>query len=109
MHTLPEILINKIMLYVSHPCADMLHNCKCERFEEGIMLNTQRKRIPNTKYHTMGFFSIRDDATEEDERRYESEVVERNIYNRFQLTCITEYYLEQLKQVNHFYFSIFTF
>ena len=52
----------------------------------------------------MSFFSSRDDATEEDARRYESEVIERNIYNSFQLTCITEYYLEQLKQVNHVYF-----
>ena len=80
MNTLPEILINKIMLYVSHTCADMLHTCKCERFEEGILLKTQMKRIPNTKYHTMGLFSIRDDAAEEDERIYESEVAERNIY-----------------------------
>ena len=99
MNTLPEHLINKIMLYVSHPCADMLRNCSCERFEEDvIMLKTQRTRTPNSKFHTMGFFVSRDDGTKEHERIYESEVVERNIINNFKLQRIDEDIFEQLKK-----------
>ena len=45
---------------------------------------------------------FRDNATEEDERIYESEVVERTICNKFKLNCITEDTLQHLKHINHF-------
>ena len=83
MNTLPQDFIRTIRSYDRHPCGDMLRNCRCERFENDIMLKTQKKRIPNIKFHTVSLFVIRDDSTEEDERRYESEVVERNIYDKF--------------------------
>ncbi len=51
---------------------------------------------------------IRDDSTEEDERRYESEVVEINIYNKLKLNYITEDILHQLKRNKSMYSFIFT-
>ena len=79
MNTLPENLINNIMLYVSHPCADMLRNCKRSIFDNLIILRTRSKRLPNTKERTASWFAIRDNTTEEAERSYESEVVEKYI------------------------------
>jgi hypothetical protein len=46
-------------------------------------------------------FVIRDDTTQEAELQYESEVVESNIYNKFQKRCITEEKLNQFKQLNY--------
>ena len=83
MNTLPQDLIRNIRSYDRHPCGDMLRNCRCERFENAVMLKPQKKRIPKSKFHTVSLFVIRDDSAEEDERTYDSEVVERNIYNKF--------------------------
>ena len=90
------------MLYVSHPCADIMRKCKRAQFDNFIQLRTRSERLPNTKFRTKSLCAIRDNTTEEDERSYESEVVERDLYNRFQLRCIKEDYLEQL-ETNHFY------
>ena len=90
MNNLPENLINKIMLYVSHPCADMLRNCPCERFDEVIVLRTQRTFIPNSNVHTMGFFSIKDNTTEEEEFSYEFDVIRNHVYNKLQVCAISE-------------------
>ena len=46
MNTLPENLINKIMLYVSHPCADIMRTCLYDKFDGVLLLKTQRKFIP---------------------------------------------------------------
>jgi hypothetical protein len=48
MSVCSEDLINKIMLYVSHPCADMINNCKVTRFDNVNIMKTGNKRIPNT-------------------------------------------------------------
>ena len=55
MNTLPENLINKIMLYVSHPCADILRTCLCDRFDEVLMLKTERTFIPTLDCYTLVF------------------------------------------------------
>ena len=83
MNTLHENLINKIMLYVSHPCADIIRNALQPVdgvYEPLQMIQTKWKRIPNTKFTTPSLFILGRTGTEEKERRYESEVVERNIY-----------------------------
>jgi hypothetical protein len=102
MSYLSEELINKIMLYVSHPCADMINTCKVTRFDNVKLMKTSNNIIPNTKFQTSSIFCIRDDTTNEDEQLYEADVVERNIYNKFQIRCITEYKLKQFKQMNYF-------
>jgi hypothetical protein len=50
MSYLSEELINKIMLYVSHPCADMINNCKITRFDNVKIMKTR-----NNKYLTLSF------------------------------------------------------
>ena len=102
MNNLSGDLSNKIMLYVSHPCADIIHNSITTRFGNSKMLQTQTKCIPSIKYHTPSILVVRDDTTEEDEIIYESEVVERNIHNTFNLKCITEDTSKHLKQMHHF-------
>ena len=52
MNTLPETLIHKIMLYVSHPCADIMRKCKRAQVENVIVLRTRSKLLPNTKFRT---------------------------------------------------------
>ena len=108
MCTLPQDMTIIIRSYDRHTCGDILSKCRCERFENAIMLNTQKKHIPSTKLHTVSLFVIRDDSTEEDERRYESEVVEINIYSKLKLNCITEDILHQLKRNKSMYSFIFT-
>jgi hypothetical protein len=102
MSYLSEELINKIMLYVSHPCADMINNCKVTRFDNVKRMQTSTKQIPNTKCHTPSIFELRDDTTNKVEQWYEADVVERTIYNKFQIRCITEYKLKQFKHINYF-------
>ena len=90
MNTLPENLINKIMLYVSHPCADIMRSCLCDRFDGVLVLKTERKFIPKFQRHTMGFFSIKDNTTEEEEFSYELDVIRNHIYNKLQVWAINE-------------------
>ena len=101
MNTLPQDLIRIIRSYDNHPCGDMLNKFSCERFENCILLKPRSKHIPNTKFTTKGLFGIRDNGTEEDERLYESEVIERNICNKFSITSITEFAVRQLKDLNY--------
>ena len=98
MNTLPQDLIKSIRSYDRHPCGDMLSNCRSERFDNAIMQKPQNKGIHHIKFNTVSLFVIRDDATEEAAIRYESEVVERNIYNTFKIKCLTEDTLHQLRQ-----------
>ena len=37
MSNLNNDLINKIMLYVSHPCADMIRNCLCNNGTDNVL------------------------------------------------------------------------
>ena len=55
MNNLPESLINKIMLYVSHTCADIMRTCLYDKFDWALMLKTQRNSITNSKRYTMVF------------------------------------------------------
>ena len=55
MNTLPEHVINKIMLYVSHPCADIMRTCLYDKFDGVLLLTTQRQFIPNFDCSTMVF------------------------------------------------------
>ena len=71
------------------------------------MIKTQKKRTPNTKFHTVSLFVIRDKGTTENERRYDSEVVDRNIQNKVDLKCITEDTLHQIRQVDCVQFEIY--
>ena len=80
MNTLPENLINKIMLYVSHPCADIIRNAieQVDGIYEPLqMIYTTWKRIRNTKFTTQSIFVLGRTGTEDNERRYESDVVEK--------------------------------
>jgi hypothetical protein len=68
MSVLSGELINKIMLYVSHPCDDMINNCKMTRFDNVKIMKTNIKIVPNTKIWTAGVFSISDDTSEKCEK-----------------------------------------
>ena len=92
MNTLPEILINKIMLYVSrpsHPCADVMKTCLCDYVEDGLMLKTKRKFIPKLDCYTMGFFEIKYNTSEDDEHLCEYNVIQRHIYNKLKVCMIS--------------------
>ena len=61
MNTLPETLINKIMLYESHPCADVIRNAIKQVdgiYKPGQMIKTTWTRIPNTKFNTPSVFVL---------------------------------------------------
>jgi hypothetical protein len=77
MSALSEELFNNIMLYVSHPCADMINNCKMTRFDNVKIMKTNIKIVPNTKIWTAGVFDISDDTSEKFEKQYELNVVEQ--------------------------------
>ena len=100
MNTLPENLINKIMLYVSHPCADMIRDSITLLWETDNFIQTTRMRMNNNTNHcTSGYFNVSDDSTNKlTEDGYESEVVERNMFNKFQIQRIDEDIFEQLKK-----------
>ena len=70
MNTLPENLINKIMLYVSHPCADMIQSALEQR--------------------SSSFLLHDNNSLEDDEYSYEFNVVQKHIYNRLQVSFISE-------------------
>ena len=76
LNNLPQDWIIHIRSYDRHPCGDMIRNSSTIRVGSVKLINTQKKRIPNTKVHTSSVVVVRDDGTEEDERIYESEVVE---------------------------------
>jgi predicted transcriptional regulator len=98
MSVFSEDLINKSMLYVSHPCADIIRNCKITRFAGVKIMET------NNTHYNKNVFCISDDTNEQFEKQSEAKVVERNIYNKFQIRCITEDKLKHLKQINYFIF-----
>ena len=90
MAILNKNLIDKIMLYVSHPCADIMRTCLYDKFDEVLMLKTQRKFIPKFQRHTMSFFEIRDNTTEEDEYSHEYNVFRNCIYYKLKVWAICE-------------------
>jgi hypothetical protein len=98
MSILNEDLNNKIMLYVSHPCADMVRNCKIIKFGGIKIMETN-----NTRYNK-NIFCINDNTDKKIEMLYEAKVVERNIYNKFQIKFITEDKLKHFKQINYYIF-----
>jgi hypothetical protein len=101
MSIFSEDLINKIMLYVSHPCADMINNLKITRFDNVKIIRTTNKQLPNTKFRASGIFCIMDDTSVKFEQQCESNVVEINIYNKFQIRRITDSKFKQFKQINY--------
>ena len=90
MNTLPEILINKIMLYVSHPCADSMRTCLCDKLDNVLLLKTERKFIPKFERYTMGFFEVRDNTTEEDEYSHGYTVIRNCIYVKLNVWAVSE-------------------
>ena len=62
MNKLSEDLINQIMLYVSHHCADIIHNSITTIDGTHKMIKPNKKHIPNIKFHKANLFVVRDDA-----------------------------------------------
>jgi hypothetical protein len=52
---LSEELFNKIMVYVSHPCADMVNNCKMTRFDNVEIMKTSIKKYLILKFGLVEF------------------------------------------------------
>jgi hypothetical protein len=95
MSNLSEELINKIMLYVSHPCADLIRNC--------ITINDdgdERSNYNISNPPIACMFNVETSLCYE--KRYEREVVERNILNQVQQRYLVRKQLEEFKQINHF-------
>ena len=90
MVKLNKNLIDKIMLYVSHPCADVMRTCRCDNFDDVLVLKTKSKFIPSLDRFTMSFFSVRNNTSIADELSYECSVVESVIYNKLNVWCVTE-------------------
>ena len=104
MNTLPEILINKIMLYVSHPCADIIHDAIETDYNNVKFIRTQWKRYHSIVPYSIYVFSIayandfiiRCITSRTDDRKYEIKVAKLNILNKFQLFNIN------VHKMNHF-------
>ena len=85
------------MLYVSHPCADMISGFMTILWETDNIIRTPRMRFNNnTNICTHVYFNLRDDSTDGwNEDTYESEVVERNVLSKFKIERIDEHIFEQ--------------
>ena len=90
MNTLPENLINKIMLYVSHPCADIMRTCLCDRFDDVLLLKTERRCIPILNCYTRSWFEVRDNTSKGIEYSWEYNVIQNHIYNKLKVLAISE-------------------
>jgi hypothetical protein len=92
MSVLSEELINKIMLYVSHPCADMMNDAMKKDEDEdedqtNIIITTKdRNFITIHDYDNLPNYG--NPQYYEDE--YEFEVIRKHIYNKLQVWAITE-------------------
>jgi hypothetical protein len=88
MSALSEELINKIMLYVSHPCADMINNAITQDEDS-------KDKFKSTKYKTFKFIDDYDilphyGNPQYYEDVYEFEVIRIHIYNKLRVWAITE-------------------
>jgi hypothetical protein len=88
MSYLSEELINKIMLYVSHPCADMIHNAITQDEDS-------KYTFINTKNKTFTFIDDCDILPYYGNPQYyevesEFEVLRKHIYNKLQVWVISE-------------------
>ena len=55
MNKLPQDSITIMRSYDRNPCGDMMSNSKSERFDNAIMIKTQKKRIPNNSWTLQDF------------------------------------------------------
>ena len=78
------------MLYVSHPCSDIMRTCLCDNFDGALMLKPQRTSIPNSKRYTMGSFEVRDTTTEDAEYSHEYTGKQQTMYNKLQVWAINK-------------------
>ena len=91
MAKLNKNLINKIMLYVSHPCADIIRSCEREDFYGLILiLKTKTKYIHKFNHFTESCFKIKNDTSKDLEDSYEYDVISRHIYNKLKVCMISE-------------------
>ena len=88
MVILNKNLINKIMLYVSHPCADIIKSCKCEYIEDVIVLRTQNKFIRCLDRFSSSTFVVKNKTSVDDELKYEEKVIESVVYNKLNVWCL---------------------
>jgi hypothetical protein len=94
MNTLSEELINKIMLYVSHPCADMMNDAMKQDEDEDededenhIVIKTKNKNfIVIHNYDSLPHY----DNPQYYEMDYEFDVIRNHIYNKLQVWAINE-------------------
>ena len=103
MNTLPENLINKIMLYVSHPCADIIHGALRTREDGMKFIKTPSRSEKRGSYSCGNVFVFKNETTKKQEDWYESEVVERHIQNKFKICFITATLVRKLKRENYLY------
>ena len=104
MAILNKNLIDKIMLYVSHPCADIIHDAIETDYDNSKFIRTQWKRSPSIVPYSICVFSIvrandfkiRCITSRTDERKYEIKVVKLNILNKFKKFHI------DVHKMNHF-------
>jgi hypothetical protein len=71
MQIFSKDLINKIMLYVAHPCADIIHSALQTKGDTRLVLETKIKLTPTIDYYTSNTFYVEDETTEEHEQYYE--------------------------------------
>ena len=102
MNTLPQDLINKIMLYVSHPCAAIMYGALIPREDVMTIIMTPARIERPNRHCGPNVFVFRGKTTKKEEYWYESDVVERHIHNNFQIRCLNTNRLERIKQISHF-------
>jgi hypothetical protein len=59
------------MLYVSHPCADLVRSALQTKEDTRLVLETKIKITPTIDYYTSNTFYVEDETTEEHEQYYE--------------------------------------
>jgi hypothetical protein len=88
MSLFSEDLINKIMLYVSHPCADIINNAiSKDEDSKDTFINTKNKTfIFINDYDMLPHYG----NPQYYEVEYEFEVIRTHIYNKLQVWAISE-------------------
>ena len=78
------------MLYVPHPCADIMCACLCDNFDGVLMFKTQITFMPTSTRYTMGLFEVRDNNSEDAAYTHECNVIQNQIYNKLQAWAVNQ-------------------
>ena len=83
-------LIEKNITYETHPCAEIIKQCKYKNYEDFILLFTKSRFIPKLDDYTTGGFIVKNKTSVDDENKFELSVVENVIFHKFKVWCLSK-------------------